>query len=241
MSQTPFIDFASSSNPGVRDLLARHPRVGVVGEEGHEGVTFDQGPWHRDVFVGRVSEELYGLLEIADNNPVVCADYISVPGAAATFALIALAPLAQAGLIADSPVMMVNFPADVEETSFALQKVGWQDGVTLHSEEVELGGVLAATVMVSIVTPEDLDEIDFLYKEQFDRSFYVHRDETSDWSPELVKGTPMAIYRVRISLDSPNSLLTIRLISDPAGKCGAAQVIHAMNIMCGFEETLGIN
>ena len=241
MSQLSFIDFASSTNPAVRELLGKHPRVGVVGDGGHEGVTFSLGPWDREVVVGDTNDPLYGLVEVVDNNPLVCADRISVPGAAATFALVALAPLAQAGLIADSPVMVINFQAEAGESSWALQKVGWEDGVTIHSEDIDLDGILAATVMVSIRTPEDLDEIDFLYKEQFDRTFYVHRDEESEWTPVLVKGKAFLNYRIRISLDDPDSLLTIRLISDREGKCGAAQVIHAMNVMCGFEETLGIN
>jgi hypothetical protein len=29
-------------------------------------------------------------------------------------------------------------------------------------------------------------------------------------------------------------------MSDRDGKCGAAQFVHALNIMCGFEESLGI-
>jgi N-acetyl-gamma-glutamylphosphate reductase len=29
-------------------------------------------------------------------------------------------------------------------------------------------------------------------------------------------------------------------MADRNGKCGAAQVVHAMNVMCGFEESLGI-
>jgi N-acetyl-gamma-glutamylphosphate reductase len=57
----------------------------------------------------------------------------------------------------------------------------------------------------------------------------------------LVAGKPFSAYRLRVVPDEPNSLLTVRLLSDPLGKCGAAQVVHAMNVMCGFEESLGIS
>ena len=206
-----------------------------------KGIEFSQGPWNREVKIGDATEEFYGLVEAIDNNPLVCADRLSVPGPAATFALIALYPLIQAGLVADSPVVILSFEDDGFEVELAIERAGWSGGVSVHSEPVDVHGILAATVMVSINTPEDLDEIDFLYNEQFGRSFYVRRDEESEWNESLVKGQPFAIYRVRISLDSPQSLLTVRVLSDLNGKAGALQAIHAMNIMCGFEESLGIN
>ena len=55
-----------------------------------------------------------------------------------------------------------------------------------------------------------------------------------------VLGRPEARYRLTLAPDSPHSLLTIRVLADFNGKVGASQVIHAMNVMCGFEESLGI-
>jgi len=240
VSQAPAIDVASSASPIIRELLAQHPRIGRVEVGDSFGVCFQQATWSREVRIGDTKADLYGLVEVIDNNPLVCADMISVPGKAATLALIALAPLVHAGLVTDSPVLVFNFPTDDEEVARALEREGLKTGVAVHSEPLDLGGVLAASVMVSIETPEDLDEIDFLYNEQFGRSFYVRRDETSEWAPDVVRDKPFAVYRIRISPDEPNSLLTIRLLSDPDGKCGTSQVIHAMNVMCGFEETLAV-
>jgi N-acetyl-gamma-glutamylphosphate reductase len=205
------------------------------------GVSFSIGEWEREVAVGDAKLPLYGLVEVMDNNPLVCADAISIPGPAATMALIAIAPLAQAGLIADAPVLMLNFAAEEEEIILALKTCGWDGGVTFHTELLDLDGVYAATVMAAIRTPDDLEDLDALYDEQFGRSFYIRRDETSEWDPSLVKGKPYALYRLRISPDEPNSMLTIRILSDQNGKCGAAQIVHAMNVMCGFEESLGIS
>jgi N-acetyl-gamma-glutamylphosphate reductase len=36
------------------------------------------------------------------------------------------------------------------------------------------------------------------------------------------------------------SLLTVQVMIDRNGKGGAAQVVHAFNVMNGFEESLGI-
>jgi len=234
------VDLASSANPLIRSMLASHPYVGVVEASDAVGVRFQSGSWKREVTIGQTEGAAYGLVELMDNNPIVCADLMSVPSPVATLALIALGPLAAAGLIADSPTVVANIEGDEDEISAALADLGWSEGAFLHSERVDLEGVVAVTVMVAIHTPDDLDEIDALYEERFGRSFYVQRDEDSEWDPALVRGTPRAVYRVRISPDTPLSLLTVRVLADGHGKAGAAQVVHAMNVMCGFEESLGI-
>lgn len=233
------IDQASSSDPVVRRILESHPKVGSV-TEGTELLAWDRGDWHRHLYTGRADVELRGLIELMDNNPLVCTDEASVPSPAATLALIALGPLAAAGMIADTPTVVVNFPADEADVSAYLATEGWVGNAIVHSEPMDFGGVLAATVMVEIPTPEDLDDIDALFEERFGRSFFVRRDETSEWDANLVAGTPRAVYRLRISPDSPRSLLTIRVLADRDGKAGAAQLVHAMNVMSGFEESLGL-
>jgi len=235
------VDVAQSGNPVVREMLSRHPKVSTVSQGALLGVSFSQGPWQREVLIGQATNPLYGLVELMDNNPVVCADRMSVPSPATTLALIALGPLADAGLIEDSPTVIVNIEGDEEEISSALAAMGWAGGAFLHSEPMDLEGVAAATVMVAIRTPDDLDEIDDLFEERFGRSFFVRRDEDSEWDASLVRGKPLALYRLRISPDQPNSLLTVRVLADLQGKLGAAQVVHAMNVMCGFEESLGIS
>lgn len=233
------IDLASTSDPSVRRMLQDHPKVGAVAE-GPELLAWYQGDWHRHLYAGRADVELHGLVELMDNNPLVCTDEASVPSPAATLAMIALGPLAAAGMIADTPTMIVNFPADEADVAAFLATEGWAGGAIVHVEPMDFGSVLAATVMVEVPTPEDLDDIDALFEERFGRSFFVRRDETSEWDPALVVGSPRAAYRLRIAPDSPNSLLTIRVLADRDGKAGAAQVVHAMNVMSGFEESLGL-
>lgn len=241
MSKDPWVDTASSGNGRTLALLEAHPRVVHARQGSQLGVAFEVAGWRREVLIGFPSAALYGLVEFIDNNPLVCSDVVSVPGPAATLALIALAPLIRANLIADDPVVILNFVDDGNEIELALAREGFSGSCSVHAEPFDLGGVLVATVMVSIQTPEDVSDIGSLYDEQFGRSFYVRRDEASSWDPELVRDQPFAVFRVSVSLDEPQSLLAIRVMSDVHGKCGAAQVVHAMNVMCGFEESLGIS
>lgn len=230
------IDLAQSRDPEVVRLLSNHPRVAVARLEGDSSLRFRQGAWDREVRVGDAGTELFGLVELMDNNPLVCADVVSVPSPAATLALIALGPLHGSGLLVEAPTMVTNVSASESDLAAF---VGHE--VTLHVDEAPLDGVAAATVMAVIRTPDDLEDIDALYDERFERSFFVRRDEESEWNIGFVKGQPFAAYRLRIGPDQPNSLLTIRVMADLNGKAGAAQVVHAMNVMAGFEESLGIS
>lgn len=231
---------AASGDPAVARLLSQHPFVEIIDGGPAQGVEFAQGEWRRAVYVGRSEEEQRGILEIMDNNPLVCADSMSVPSAGATLAMIALGPLASGGLIADSPTIVVTTPTEEAEVDALMEPLGWFEGSYVHVEPQTIGNVAAATIMVAIKTPEELDDIDALYEERYGRTFFVRRDETSEWDPSLVEGQPYALYRLLVAPDDGTSLLTIRVIADLDGKAGAAQVIHAMNVMSGFEESLGL-
>lgn len=232
---------AESSDSVVVKILARHPHIAEVREGGGPGLRFWQGNWAREVSSGRLHLEVAGLVELMDNNPLVCADRASVPDASSTLALIALGPLIRAGLLAESPTFITNAPTDEDRVSAFLSKEGWAAGIVCRQEEQELGSVYAGTIIAEIVTPDRLDDLDDLYEEAYGRSFYVRRDETSPWDIERVHGKALALFRMRISVDQPHSLLTVQVMADKNGKCGAAQLVHAMNVMAGFEETLGID
>jgi hypothetical protein len=235
------LDLHISSDFHLLELLVNHPRVSSVNVESRaEQIVWSQGDWQRSLYAGRSDCELGGLVELTDNNPLVCADSFSVPDAASTLALVALGPLAEAGLIVERPTMLINIPAREEEISPWLEGVGWCDGLTVASEEAELGSVIAATAICKVSTPSRMEDLDDLFDERYGRSFFVRRDEESAWHVSLVMGKPHALYRLRVSAGDPHSLLTVQVMADEDGKCGAAQVVHAFNVMCGFEESLGI-
>lgn len=235
------INWASSADPTVLAALRTHPKVSEVREGTHEGLLFAQGSWQREVGLGRHDWPHYGLVELIDNNPLVCADRFSAPSPVATLASVGLAPLAHAGLLVESPTILTNVDEDEAGIERVLRDAGWDEGATLSCQPQDLQGVVAATMIAAIRTPEDLNEIDALYEERFARSFFVRREEETDWQVGLVKGQPFALYRLRIAADEPHSLLTIQAMADLRGKAGGLALVHAMNVMAGLEESLGIH
>lgn len=226
---------------GVRQILERHPQVREISDWDEPSLQFVRREWTREVHSGHLLTAQHGLVELMDNNPLVCADEASVPSAAGTLALVALGPVIRAGILAEPPVLLFSFPEAAEGSSERwLETVGWSGGAEIAVEPVELGSVRAVTAIAAIASPDDPLELAELYDEAFGRSFFVHRDEVSEWDAALVAGSPFAKYRLRFTPDTPTGLLTVRVIADIDGKLGAAQLVHAMNVMSGFEESVGI-
>jgi N-acetyl-gamma-glutamylphosphate reductase len=218
-------------------MLLRHPFVSEV-SGGNEPLSITTGAWQRRIEIDRGG--LFGLVELLDNNPLVCADEVSLPTPAQTLALIALGPLCLSGLITERPAFITNASATEDEIDRSLCSVGWAQGVNLHVEPQDLGSVLVATAMAVVDTPSDISDIGELFDERFGRSFFVREAGADEWVAELVQNAPFACYRISIAADEPNSLVTVRVMADRDGKCGAAQIVHAMNVMSGFEDSLGI-
>lgn len=231
----------SANEPNLANLLRIHPRVTEVHlADSPVALSWDQNGWKREIRIGDPGQPLKGLVELMDNNPLVCADSMSLPGPAATLALVALGPVLDAGIVIEAPTFLTNIEADEDEIGLFLTTVGWEEGVTVMGEPKDMEGVVAATAICAIKPPERLDDIDDIFEERYSRSFFVRRDESAEWHVQVVQGKPWAAYRLRIAPDEPNSLLTIQVMADGNGKCGAAQVVHAFNVMCGFEESLGV-
>jgi hypothetical protein len=235
----PSEDIVVYVQPGSRleEIFSQHPKVRVEPTSDEE-IKFSVGSWNREIVTDQPGLEVAGLTELMDNNPMVCADVISVPSPLATLVLIALGPLAKAGLILESPVVICNAPGSLENAETFLAREGWVEGLTYSHEALEIGSVYALTAFAKVTTPEDTRIFKELYDECFGRSFFVRRDDASIWDKGLVEGEPFALYRLSLMHDQPESLLKIQVIADQDGKCGAAQIVHALNVMCGFEESV---
>jgi len=218
------------TDPRLLELLSAHPEVRLSDESSPAGIlAFEQYGRRRILRYGQGT--LGGLIEIEDNNPLVCADDVSVPNAAATLAWAALGPLYRAGLILEPPVFQTNAPEAPLPPELEVE----------GGFEVEDGdAVYAGQAMAVVPTLDDWADIDLLYEEAYGRSFYVRRIQDGDWHPSLVSNRPFAAYRIRLTPDDPRSLLTVQVMADKEGKCGACQVVHTLNVMAGFEECLGI-
>lgn len=226
------IQASPSKDAHLNELLARHHFVEVSGEPVLDRLEFLQNGRKRRVVTNDVGLECHGLVELADNNPMVCADAVSVPGPGETLALIALGPLAKAQLILESPVILTNARIHDDILEAHLYDLGWDNGFFVNYEQVEFGDVFVLNALVKLNNPAaDLDD---LFEECYGRSFFVRRDQDSEWDTKLVAASPFALYR----LVRTDDLVRVQVMADRNGKAGAAQLIHAMNVMCGFEESL---
>lgn len=177
----------------------------------------------------------YGLTELMDNNPLVCAKQASVTGAGASLTLIALGPLAKAELILDMPAIALNFQEpNPEEINAALATEGWRAGASVATAD-DLPEVFEAQCLANIRT-QDASDLDNLYAECFGRSFFVR---ASTETPEA--GDPHATYSISVADHGDGTALaTVTARSARDGKVGAGGLVHLFNVMCGFEESLGV-
>ena len=232
---------ASTGSISLLSALKNHPYLNLSDGVG-ESLTFGE---NRSISVQQEKQKelplVGGLPELMDNNPLVCAQHAWVPSSAGTLALIALGPIIEAGLVIEDPAIILNFDASEEEILQALTTVHWNEGVTLQCENHDLGSVLGIYALVKINTPDSLDEVDEIYAERYSKSFFVREFTELEWSANLVQRQPFAAYRLEITEGHPHSILSIHVIGDIEGKLGAAQMIHMMNIMSGFEESIGIS
>ena len=229
---------AATSNPELVERLKAHSYVTEVVPGTITELEF-WSPSHRIVSL-KNQGELGGLIELMDNNPLVCASSAWVPDAASTMLLIGFGPLAQAGIALESPSVQTNAFVDLDNIDLALATVDWPHEVTPIDEAADLDGIYAMTVITKVTNPGSWDELDDLFDERYSRSLFVRKDDDSEWSTALVKDQPFAVYRLRLTQGEEFSLVTVQILADPNGKCGSAQAIHMMNVMCGFEESAGI-
>lgn len=222
-------------DPVLAHLLQGHPHLTLRDGSTTDGIRFHQGEWEREVLEGDTTVDLRGLVELMDNNPLVCADSASVPDPVGTLGLIAFGPVFRAGLVVEDPVLQTN--ASGSGDGFWLTE-GWLGGVDVSHEDMNLGHVVSANgiCVVDIGGASIAD----LYEEAYGRSFYVRQWNGEEWDTSLVDNRPWALYRLRLTGDDDRKLLTVQVMADRDGKCGAAQLVHAMNVMAGFEESLGI-
>ncbi len=225
------------NSPPLRSLLASHPGVELEPAPGPAGqITWSQGEWHRRICLDGSVQGEFGLAELMDNNPLVCADAASVPPPAAVLALAALGPIWQSGLICGEPAFDMSQDADLAPWLASIQ---FSESFTASARPDALDGVAALNLFVPISNPPDWSDLDTLYDEAYGGSFYVRKHD-GDWTTAAAFGSPALLYSLRISPGDGESLLTVQTMCDLEFGLGAARAVHLFNIMCSFEECLGI-
>lgn len=221
----------------LRVLLQAHPGVDLEPSPGPEGrISWEQGSWRRTISLAEEPEGEFGLAELMDNNPLVCADHAAVPPPAAALALAALGPIWQSGLICGEPAFDMSQDADLGPW---LKSIQFEGEFTVSARPDDLDGIAALNLFVPIKNPSQWSDLDTLYDEAYGGSFYVRRHD-GDWSTAAALGSPAVLYSLRISPGDGESLLTVQTMCDLDFGLRSARAVHLFNIMCGFEECLGI-
>lgn len=224
----------------LKSRIESHPFVRQVGDTSTALLEWESDQGVRSIVTGSESVEISGLVELMDNNPLVCASRAGVPDPASTLALVALGPAIRSGLLVESPVCGFSFESSSDHVAAFLGTAGWKAGVLTHFEPVPSDGVLVCSATVQIA-PTSHAALQELYEEAFGPWFLLEQDRSAEWNPAKVSSLPNAFYRIEIMQDDLATLLTVKVAADRDGKCGSAQVVQTFNIMCGFEETLGID
>jgi N-acetyl-gamma-glutamylphosphate reductase len=219
----------------LKSCLELHPFVAIEAFEEADAMWMEfttNRP--RRVYHGNPSLELYGLTELMDNNPLVCADAASVTGAAASLVMVALGPVAKAALIAEMPAIALNFGPANDEIDTALAGEGWQGGTVVATDDSD-PDVMIAECVCEIRLPGGVEDIEALYEECFGRSFFVRP------VPRPQAGDAYASYELHVE-DHGNGTGLLKAVATASrnGKCGAGALVHMFNVMCGFEESLGV-
>jgi hypothetical protein len=235
----PTVSVTAFGSPALQAMLIRHPLTVIKG--------FEETPDMRIEFAGQSRHRIayrgndgvsgpYGLTELMDNNPLVCADVASVTGGGASLALIALGPLAKAELLLERPAIALNFnEPHSEEIDAALTTEGWKAGASIATSDDD-PEIYSAQCIAEIRMPGHAGDIDDLFDECFGRSFFV-RPSAALPAPN----DPHATYSISINDHGDGTgLATVHANSARDAKTGAGALVHFFNVMCGFEESLGV-
>ena len=220
----------------LKRLLELHPFVSLASFVESDRMLLEFGAHaERRVTIGDARAPLYGLTELMDNNPLVCADFASVTSAAGSLALITLGPLAKAEMLINRPAIAYNFEvSDLDEVDAALATEGWLDGAAIAGMD-EYSEILAAEAIAEIPSSVTEGDLADLFDECFGRSFFVRSGKG------VGQGDAHAVFSFGVEPYLETTMFKCVAQSSAAGKCGAAGLVHMFNVMSGYEESLGIS
>ena len=216
-----------------------------------------------------LSRFVYGLPEL-HREEMHTASYISGVGCNATVANLALLPLVRAGLLQESIPVIVDIKVGSSEagaspnpgshhpershvvrtyaayghrhTAEVLQELGMSNvHLTITSVDMVRGSLAAAHAFVKPgVTEKDLWRVyrEFAEKEPFIRLVKDKRGIYRVPDPKILAGTNYA--DLGFELDPASGRVVSLAAIDNLMKGASGSAVQAMNIMCRFEETMGL-
>jgi N-acetyl-gamma-glutamyl-phosphate reductase len=208
-----------------------------------------------------LADAVYGLTEL-HRDEVREARLVANPGCYPTAAILALAPLAEAGLAEDVVVSAAsgvsgagrvagdrfhfvsvdeNFtPYGIEGHRHLPEIVQELDGagrVTFIPHLVPLDQGLMASCFVTTSRDVEAEELRRLYVERYDGEPFV---EVVDQPPGVREVRDTNLCRIHVAVDERTGRAMAFAAIDNLWKGAAGQAIQNLNLMLGFEETEGL-
>jgi N-acetyl-gamma-glutamyl-phosphate reductase len=211
-----------------------------------------------------LSEAAYGLTEL-HRDEVREARLVANPGCYPTAAILALAPLTEAGLAGDVVISAAsgvsgagrvagdrfhfvsvdeNFtPYGVEghrhlpEIVQELELLDSTRQVTFVPHLIPLDQGLLASCFVSPTREVDAEDLRRLYRERYEGEAFV---EVVDEPPGVREVRDTNLCRIHVAVDGPTGRVMAFAAIDNLWKGAAGQAIQNLNLMLGFDETEGL-
>jgi N-acetyl-gamma-glutamyl-phosphate reductase len=208
-------------------------------------------------------EAVYGLTELY-RDELRGAKLVAVPGCYPTASLLALAPLAERGLIADVVVSamqgtsgygrssddVVHF-STMTENAFPYRTEGHRHRPEIEQELAALGSKAPvafvphllpldqgelASCFAQLAEPVEREGVQALYRERYAGEPFVH---VLDGPPNLRAVRDTNECHVYVTVEERGRVLAFSAI-DNIWKGASSQAIQCLNLMLGFEETEGL-
>ncbi len=211
-----------------------------------------------------LADAVYGLPELGYRDLIATADLVANPGCYPTAALLALAPLARAGIIGDVVIDAKSGAsgagrAATEKTHFVTVDENINAyGVPRHRHtpeiEQELAAMLGTEIKVTFtphllpldqgelvscyVTPNGrAGDVRALYDDAYERETFV---EVSDAPPGVRDVRETNICRISVHEDERTGRIIAFAAIDNLWKGAASQAVQNLNLMFGIPEAEGI-
>jgi N-acetyl-gamma-glutamyl-phosphate reductase len=211
-----------------------------------------------------VPDAVFGLTEL-HRAEIAVADLVANPGCYSTAAVLALAPLARAGLIEDAIVDAKSGVSGAgreatETTHFVsvsenvtaygveghrhapeidqeLTALGCSEKVTFTPHLVPLDQGLLASCYVTPTRDVDTEELDALYAEAYEGEPFIER---ADRPPGVRDVRDTNVCRIHKAIERRTGRVIVLAAIDNLWKGAAGQAVQNMNLMLGLDETDGL-
>jgi len=215
----------------------------------------------------RLGEAVYGLPELYADS-IRSAKLVANPGCYATSVILALHPLAQAGVLAPSQNVICDCKSgasgagkdprrdlhfvEVDEnfraynlfshrhTPEILEHTGFTESQLVFATHLlPVARGILSTIYVTLAAPQTPEIIEKLY-----RQFFAGKPLVRLWPagklPELQHVANTNFCDIGFALDAPGKRLVVVSCLDNLGKGAAGQAIQNFNLMLGIEEQTGL-